>query len=136
LTDGLLLPWRVGATAGTIFIMAHERDEAFDSEDLSVMEMLADFAAMGVRQLEQRKLLMLHATAAASATMAHELAHEINNPLQSLSNILFLAMSKPEEDGEHALALRLKDDILRLNNVAKRILELPKRKLDALGPRE
>ena len=127
-TDGLLLPWRVGRTAGTIFVMAHDRTEAFDSEDLSVMEMLADFAAMGVRQVEQRKLLMAHAKAAASASMAHELAHEINNPLQSISNLLFIAST--QEDGERALALKLEKDMERLKNVAKRILELPKRNLD------
>ena len=129
-TDGLLLPWRVGRTAGTIFVMAHDRTEAFDSEDLSVMEMLADFAAMGVRQVEQRKLLMAHAKAAASASMAHELAHEINNPLQSISNLLFIAST--QEDGERALALKLEKDMERLKNVAKRILELPKRNLDVL----
>jgi hypothetical protein len=131
-TDGLLLPWRVGRTAGTIFVMAHDRAEAFDTEDLSVMETLADFAAMGVRQVEQRRLLLATATAAASATMAHELAHEINNPLQSMANILFLAMAKAEGSGERTLALKLEDDMLRLNAVAKRILELPKKKLDAL----
>ena len=129
-TDGLLLPWRVGRTAGTIFVMAHDRTEAFDSEDLSVMEMLADFAAMGVRQVEQRKLLMAHAKAAASASMAHELAHEINNPLQSISNLLFIAST--QEDGERTLALKLEKDMERLKNVAKRILELPKRNLDVL----
>jgi len=131
-TDGLLLPWRVGRTAGTIFVMAHERAEAFDSEDLSVVEMLADFAAMGVRQLEQRKQLLLQATAAASASMAHELAHEINNPLQGLTNLLYLAMCRDEKDGEHALAHKMKNDLERLNTVAKRLLELPKKKLDAL----
>ncbi len=133
-TDGLLLPWRVGTIAGTIFVMAHDRSEAFDAADLSVMELLADFAAMGVRQIEQRKLLVANATAVASANMAHELAHEINNPLQSIANLMFLAMNKDEEDGERILATKLGDDIDRLNNAARRILELPKKELDALKP--
>jgi GAF domain-containing protein len=129
-TDGLLLPWRVGRISGTIFVMAHQRSEAFDSEDLNMMETLADFAAMGVRQVEQRKRIMLQATAAASAAMAHELAHEINNPLQSLTNLLYLARS--EGQGERELALKLTDDVNRLNDVAARLLRLPKEKLDAL----
>jgi GAF domain len=132
-TDGLLLPWRVGRIAGTIFVMAHDRSDAFDSEDLSVMEILADFAAMGVRQVEQRKLLVTHAKAAASASMAHELAHEINNPLQSMANLLFIAESQEGGDGERALALKLEKDMERLQTVAKRILELPKRNLDVLN---
>ena len=131
-TDGLLLPWRVGRTAGTIFVMAHERSEAFDSEDLFVMEMLADFAAMGVRQIEQRKQLMMHATAAASANMAHELAHEINNPLQSMTNLLFLAMGRDVGDAGRTLAAALNEDVTRLNAVASRLLSLPRKQLDAL----
>src|SRR5271168_4237278 len=49
-TDGILLPWEVDKIRGTIFIMAHERTEAFDQDDFRMMDILADFAAMGVRQ--------------------------------------------------------------------------------------
>jgi GAF domain-containing protein len=131
-TDGLLLPWRVDTTQGTIFVMAHERSEAFDTEDLRTMEMLADFAAMGVRQIRQRGRLMQQASAAASAAMAHELAHEINNPLQSITNLLFLAANGEAADSKRGLALELGDDVARLNDVARRLLTLPKVKLDAL----
>src|SRR5271154_4208581 len=44
-TDGILLPWEVDKIRGTIFIMAHERHEAFDLDDCQVMKVLADFAA-------------------------------------------------------------------------------------------
>ena len=81
-TDGILLPWEVDGTRGTIFIMAHERQEAFDLNDCQVMQVLADFAAMGVRQLKQQKLLLEQASAAAAAAMANDLAHQINNPLR------------------------------------------------------
>jgi hypothetical protein len=131
-TDGLLLPWQVDATRGTIFVMAHGRNEAFDMEDLRMMEMLADFAAMGVRQIKQRRRLMLQANAAASAAMAHQLAHEINNPLQSITNLLFLAANREQADGERVLAFELSEEIGRLNAVATRLLELPKLQLDAL----
>ena len=90
-TDGILLPWQVQETRGTIFIMAHGRHEAFDSEDLRLMQLLADFAAMGVRQQGQQKLLMQRERASAAAAMADNLAHKINNPLQSLTNTLYLA---------------------------------------------
>src|SRR6201996_5780833 len=39
-TDGILLPWEVDGLRGTIFVMAHGRDEAFDYEDVSMMQML------------------------------------------------------------------------------------------------
>ncbi len=127
-TDGILLPWRVDEVQGTIFIMAHERTEAFDLEDLRMMEMLADFAAMGVRQKKQRDSLVRQAGAAATVAMANELAHQINNPLQSLTNLLFLAAREPEESGEKKLASTLDADFGRLSSVVKKLLELPREK--------
>src|SRR3984957_2786750 len=90
-TDGLLLPWQAGETRGTIWIMAHERAEAFDESDCRMMQVLADFSAMAVRHERQQRTLMTQASASAAADMANDLAHQINNPLQSLTNLVFLA---------------------------------------------
>jgi hypothetical protein len=49
-TDGILLPWKAEETRGTIFLMAHDRKEAFDENDARLMTLLADFAGMGYRQ--------------------------------------------------------------------------------------
>jgi hypothetical protein len=40
-TDGILLPWQAEGTRGTIFVMAHGRTEAFDSNDARLMTMLS-----------------------------------------------------------------------------------------------
>jgi len=125
-TDGILLPWRVDEVQGTIFIMAHQRAQAFDSEDCRMMEMLADFAAMGVRQRKQRALLLEQAGATAAAAMANELAHKINNPLQGLTNVLFLASQSPVDSGERTLASQLEGDLDRLSLLVKELLKLPR----------
>lgn len=67
------------------------RTVAFDQDDCRLITILADFAVMGVRQQRQQAMLMQQASAAAAAEMANDLAHEINNPLQSLTNLLYLA---------------------------------------------
>jgi hypothetical protein len=90
-TDGILLPWEVNETRGTIFVMAHGRTEAFDRADARMMQLLAEFAALGVKQQRQQKKLMDQEKAAAAAAMANDLAHKINNPLQALTNQLYLA---------------------------------------------
>src|SRR5580704_4162925 len=90
-TDGLMFPWQTDETRGTIYILAHSREEAFDQGDFDIMEILADFAAIGVRQLRQQKRLMEQTGLVAEAAMANKLAHKINNPLQSLTNIHYLA---------------------------------------------
>ena len=51
-TDGFLLPLRIGQRKGVIFIVAHGRREAFDEDDLRIMRILADMVVMGVRQQE------------------------------------------------------------------------------------
>jgi len=123
-TDGILLPWVSGETRGTIWIMAHGREEAFDGDDLRMMQVLANFAAMGVRQQRQQKLLMEQAMLGAAAGMANELAHRINNPLQSITNIVFIAAGGMSGDAK-ALAEELAEPIQRLSVLSARLLALP-----------
>ena len=112
---------------GTIFIISHTRDEAFDSEDLHLMQILSNFAAMGIRhQSQQRELL-----AQAAAAMADDLAHQINNPLQGLTNVLYLAGQHQGVGDEHSLAIKLEPEFSRLAVLVKNLLELPKRTVDA-----
>ncbi|MGC1871073.1 MAG: sigma-70 family RNA polymerase sigma factor, partial [Acidobacteriaceae bacterium] len=73
-TDGILLPWQVEETRGTIFIMAHGRTAAFDKDDGQMMRVLADFAAMAVRHQRQQYALLQQAKATAAAEMANRLA--------------------------------------------------------------
>jgi hypothetical protein len=124
-TDGILLPWDEGETRGTIFVMAHGRDEAFDGNDVRMMQVLADFVAMGVRQQRQQKQLMEQAMLGAAAGMANELAHRINNPLQSITNLVYLAAAGGVSGDARTLAEELSDPIQRLSVLAARLLSLP-----------
>ena len=126
-TDGILLPWRVEEMRGTIFIISHSRTEAFDSEDLHLMQVLANFAAMGIRQQRQQVKLLSQARTSAAMAMANDLAHQINNPLQSLTNLLFLAGQSKGVGNEKSLAAKLDDDFRRLSALVKNLLELPRR---------
>ena len=124
-TDGLLLPWQVDETQGTFWIMAHERPEAFDGNDCRLMEVLANFAAMGVRQQRQQKRLLEHAGAEAAAAMANDLAHKINNPLQSLTNLVYLAAHGKGTSETKTLAIALSDHIERLTALVGELLTIP-----------
>jgi hypothetical protein len=128
-TDGILLPWQVDETRGTIFVMAHGRTEAFDGEDARLMQLLADFAAMGFRQQRQQKELMKQARVAAAAAMANDLAHKINNPLQSLTNQLYLASSGQSAGDAKTFADEISGDFERLSKLVSELLAL-----EAAGP--
>ncbi len=124
-TDGILLPWKTEDTRGTIFVMAHGRTEAFDENDARLMTMLADFAAMGFKQQKQQARLIEQARAATAAKMANELAHEINNPLQSMTNAAYLVAEGGAELDRKALGRDLSNDIRRLSGIVQTLLSLP-----------
>jgi hypothetical protein len=69
-TDGLMFPWQTNETRGTIYILTHSREVAFGQGDLRIMEILADFAAIGVLQLRQQKLLIEQIGVVAEAATA------------------------------------------------------------------
>jgi hypothetical protein len=124
-TDGLLLPWQTEETRGTIFVMAHGRSDAFDRDDCRIMQTLANFAANGIQQMREREMRLSQAQAAAAATMANQLAHEINNPLQSLTNLVYLARGENQPEAVKALAETLSSDIDRLSVLVRKLLSLP-----------
>jgi hypothetical protein len=124
-TDGILLPWKTEDTRGTIFVMAHGRTEAFDKNDARLMTMLADFAAMGFKQQKRQARLIEQARIAAAAKMANELAHEINNPLQSMANAAYLVAEGNAELDQRALGRDLSSEINRLSGIVKTILSSP-----------
>jgi len=124
-TDGILLPWKTEDTRGTIFVMAHGRTEAFDENDARLMTMLADFAAMGFKQRKEQARLMEQARISAAAKMANELAHEINNPLQSMTNAAYLFAEGNAEVDRTALGRDLSNEIGRLSGIVKTLLALP-----------
>ena len=122
-TDGILLPWQVEETRGTIWIMAHGRTEAFDRADCKMMQVLANFAATGVRLQRQQKLLMDQARNASAAAMANNLAHQINNPLQGLMQTVFLLTRGGAETS--VFAQQAMGDLARLSDLVKRLLSFP-----------
>ena len=124
-TDGILLPWEVDGMRGTIFVMAHGRDEAFDTEDVRMMRMLAEFAATGFRQTRRQQRLLEQERLAAAAAMANELAHKINNPLQSITNVIYLAAGGGSGSEVKALANDLESDVRRLSELVKELLAPP-----------
>jgi hypothetical protein len=124
-TDGILLPWTTEDTRGTIFVMAHDRVEAFDENDAQLMTMLADFAAMGFKQQKQQARMIAQERAAAATKMANHLAHQINDPLQSMTNVAYLVAEGTDGQDPKALGRALTNDINRLSGLVKELLSLP-----------
>jgi hypothetical protein len=91
IVDGMLIPWSNEFLRGTIWAVSDSSSEAFSPEDYELLRSLADFASIILRHQHQQELLRAGERDRAAAEMAHQLAHRINNPLQSLTNTIFLA---------------------------------------------
>jgi len=124
-TDGILLPWQSEGTRGTIFVMAHGRTEAFDENDVRLMNMLADFSAMGIRQQKVQAKLIVQERAQAATHMANDLAHKINNPLQSLTNTAYLMAAGATTVDMQTMGRDLSAEIERLSELVRQLLALP-----------
>jgi len=123
-TDGLLIPWQVDQTRGTIWVIAHVACQLFDQEDYRILRSLADFAAIAVRHSAQQEELTQQTAANAALAMANELAHRINNPLQSLMNTVFLASQGGTDAAD--FARQAVDDTVKLSALVKELLHLRK----------
>jgi RNA polymerase sigma factor (sigma-70 family) len=124
-TDGILLPWQVDETRGTIFIMAHGRTAAFDKDDGQMMRVLADFAAMAVRHQRQQHALVKQTKATAEAAIANKLALQINTPLQNLMQVAHLAAEGGSDHDAQTLGRELSGELLQLSTLVTESLAPP-----------
>jgi hypothetical protein len=122
ITDGILIPWHVGSSRGTIWVLAHGRTDVFDHMDYTIMQMFSDFAATAVRSQQQQKTILQQTRAAASVAMANGLAHQINNPLQKLANSIFLADTQSGDVPGHIR--QASDDLQKLSSLVQQLLAL------------
>jgi nitrogen-specific signal transduction histidine kinase len=57
--------------------------------------------------------------------MANKLAHEINNPLQSMTNAAYLIAENSADQDSKLRGRELSNDIQRLSGLVKQLLSLP-----------
>jgi hypothetical protein len=118
----LLIPWRTDDTEGTLWVIPPAGSPGFDFEDLRLLKSFADMAALCVQLSGQQRRLRDNDLAIAGAVMANSLAHQINNPLQGLTNTLYLA-SQTHPEPYLAMALV---ELHRISALVEQLLALPK----------
>lgn len=121
ITDGMLIPWINETLRGTIWAVSHHSRETFQIEDYELLSSLADFASIALRHQHQQRALREREKEAALAAKANELAHLINNPLQSLTNTIYLA----REGGADVQTLleQAEDELTVLSGLVRKLLK-------------
>lgn len=120
ITDGILVPWEGDGIRGTIWAIAHHAAQAFDLEDYELLRSLADFALIVLRHQNREAKVLEAEKAKAAAAVANQLAHEINNPLQCLTNSLYLASQGGADERRHLD--RAIEDLSSLSELVRRLL--------------
>ncbi|HEX4320918.1 MAG TPA: histidine kinase dimerization/phospho-acceptor domain-containing protein [Acidobacteriaceae bacterium] len=128
IVDGMLIPWETDASdsgermRGTIWAVSQASSEAFGPEDYRLLRSLADFVAIAIRHQFQQQALRQREREAAVADKANQLAHQINNPLQSLTNMLYIA-----REGKENWQSYIEDacqELESLSNLVRKLLSL------------
>lgn len=122
ITDGILIPWRCDDLYGTLWAVAHYSEEAFDVHDYRLLKSLSEFASIAIRHQHREEVVREMDRAAASAARANELAHQINNPLQSLTNTIYLARNGGP--GSSAYLDQAAHELESLSDLVKKLLRL------------
>jgi hypothetical protein len=127
-TDGIVLPWHMDDIRGTLFIMAHNRDEAFDLGDCQRMELLADFASLAIRQRRQQDAFLKQASLTRRSAMAGKPTNKATNPVQSLIDVLYLSEAGTPTTASRDISTyvpRPGDEMPSLSALAARLLSIP-----------
>ena len=77
ISDGILIPWETGDMRGTLWCVSHRNRRAFDFTDYNLLDGLASFAAIAVRNSFQQKQLREQETALAAAAATNKLTTEL-----------------------------------------------------------
>lgn len=120
INDGILIPWTAGELRGTLWAVSHGSRSTFDFSDFTTLQGLADFAGIAIRHHAEQQQLRESEKLAAFGAAAHCLAHDINNPLQALTNILYLARYSGS-DGTTYLE-QASGELDRLSEMVRKIL--------------
>lgn len=130
ITDGMLVPWGYEGVRGTLWAVAHHRRYAFCMKDYRLLSSLAEFAALAVRHIYLQDSQRRKETTAASSAMANHLAHQINNPLQSLTNALYLA----QQGGNIEYVRQASDKLQQITDLVRRLLTVSSLSLPESSP--
>lgn len=121
ISDGMLIPWTKDNMRGRIWAVAYHSREAFGYDEQKLLSELADFATIAIRHRFEELELRRRETDAAAATTANELAHQINNPLQRLTNTIYLARQGGDE--AQAYLKQACHDLTALSELVGKLLE-------------
>ncbi len=126
--EALLIPWNAaGHQQGTLWVVTHNPERHFDAEDVRILTGLAHFVGAAIQSRVTAGVLLEREREANDFVVARELAHHINNPLQSATLALDL-MSMPDTSRriQQDMLPIAREQVSRVAHFVQEILRLKK----------
>jgi hypothetical protein len=95
IAEALLVPWSGDRSRGILWVFKRFDAKTLDADDVRMLVNLATFASFAIAKDQVEASRLDEERTDAAARVAHELAHAVNNPLQALTNSLYLMNSAP-----------------------------------------
>jgi signal transduction histidine kinase len=143
------VPLKFKASVWGVIEAINKKKGAFEQQDIEMLEALASSAAIAIEnarlyeaEREQRHLveqsqlqLAQSEKLAATGRLAATLAHEINNPLQAISNCLQLMLNFELDPEERRETVQLAEtEVERLGEIVTRTLDFARRPQQTMKP--
>lgn len=110
-----------GRLLGTLSFGTRNRLE-YTAEELQLIQIVCDQMAISAARDQARVQLVKLERAAAAGQMAAKIAHEINNPLAALTNLVYLLKQRPlDAEGERYLTMA-EELIERMGRITRQTL--------------
>ena len=118
IAEALLVPWSSERSKGILWVVKRFESKSLDADDVRMLVNLATFASFAIAKDEVEASRLDEERVDAAAKVAHELAHAVNNPLQALTNSLYLMNSAPSPHLQDA-----QTQLQRINSLVRLILD-------------
>lgn len=112
-----------GRIVGTLSLGSSRRDD-FSPDELAVFRLLTQQVSLATERRMANERLMELERLAAAGRMSAALAHEINNPLETLHTLLYLLRSEVHGDEAADLLRKAEGEVSKLAETSHRTLEM------------
>jgi PAS domain S-box-containing protein len=104
------------------FMVYFSEPHSFSASELRLAEVISAQIGVAIHRLRTEDALRQSEKLAAAGRLAATVAHEINNPLEAVTNLLFLAKGEPQADKRRSYLESAEGEVARVSEIARQTL--------------